>query len=102
MGADIQIFGNCIGNPCRFFGHNHAHSAMIKGRTPLNGKKISIPDLRAGFAYVLAALYAEGISEIYGLSFLDRGYEDVTGKLLSIGAKVSRISTTQKTVCSTT
>ena len=49
-----------------------------------------IPDLRAGFAYVMAALIAPEESIISGAQFLDRGYEHLVEKLQSIGAKVSR------------
>ncbi len=91
LGADIERFKQCLGNkPCRFAGKNFYHSIIVKGPTPLHGGNIEIPDLRAGFAYVLAALIAEGTSEIRGLPFLDRGYEDIDGKLQSLGANITR------------
>ena len=91
MGADIQHFTHCLGSvPCRFKSHNYCHSIVVKGPTPLISKDIAIPDLRAGFAYVIAALMAPDTSQISGAHFLDRGYENLVDKLLSIGADVSR------------
>lgn len=91
MGADIELFTHCLGGkPCRFASCNFAHSIIIKGITPLSGKEISIPDLRAGFAYVLAALIAEEQSTLSGLHYLDRGYERLTQKLQTLGAQVER------------
>ncbi len=94
MGADIQIFKTCLGpKMCRYSTHNHEHSIVVKGNAPLQGKEIAIPDLRAGFAYVMAALLATGESIISGLQYLDRGYEDLVTKLQSLGADVARIQT---------
>jgi UDP-N-acetylglucosamine 1-carboxyvinyltransferase len=51
---------------------------------------IEIPDLRAGFAYVMAALTAKDESVLSNLQFLDRGYEAIDEKLVSLGASLSR------------
>lgn len=92
MGADITLFKQCLGGKtCRFSGLNHTHSAVVRGPTPLVGKEIAVPDLRAGFAYVMAALVAEGTSKIEGLSFLKRGYEDLVAMLGSLGADIAQI-----------
>lgn len=92
MGAEIELFTHCLGGKeCRFASKNFEHSCIIKGPTPLKAKEIVVPDLRAGFAYVLAALIAEGESSISGLQYLDRGYENLTGKLQSLGAKIERV-----------
>lgn len=92
MGADIELFKQCLGRRnCRFESHNFYHSIIVKGPTPLHAEKIDIPDLRAGFAYVMAALLSKENSYITGLPFLDRGYEDLENKLQSLGADVSRI-----------
>lgn len=92
MGADISCFRQCLGSKqCRFHNLNFNHSVVIKGATPLVAKEISIPDLRAGFAYVMAAMLATGTSVLTGLPFLDRGYEDLVGKLGSLGADVTRV-----------
>ncbi|MCH9630553.1 MAG: UDP-N-acetylglucosamine 1-carboxyvinyltransferase 1 [Chlamydiia bacterium] len=91
MGADAELFKECLGGrSCRFKAQNHYHSAVIKGPTKLTGKKIKIPDLRAGYAYVLAALIAEDTSEIHNLYYLDRGYEQIDVKLASLGADIQR------------
>jgi UDP-N-acetylglucosamine 1-carboxyvinyltransferase len=97
MGADISRFRQCLGGrQCRFASHSFPHSIVVKGVTPLKGKKIDIPDLRAGFAYILSALIAEDVSIITGLEFLDRGYENVTTKLASVGAQIERVHIEEK------
>lgn len=99
MGAQIDLFTCCLGNrPCRFRDKEFQHSAVVKGPTPLQAKDIAIPDLRAGFAYVLAALIAEGTSHISGLEYLDRGYEQIAEKLASLGADIQRISHVKKSL----
>lgn len=91
MGADVQLFTECLGStPCRFASQNYQHSVVIKGPTKLHGKDIVIPDLRAGFAYVMAALIADDESIIRNLYYLDRGYETIDEKLRSLGADISR------------
>ena len=91
MGADIELSTNCLGcKECRFASQGYLHSLMVKGPTKLSGKKIAIPDLRAGFAYVLAALLSEEESIIYNIHNLDRGYENLVGKLSSVNACISR------------
>ncbi len=92
MGADITVFSKCLGEkPCRFNEKNNPHSAVIKGPTPLKGIEMTICDIRAGCAHVIAALIAKGQSKIRGIEHLDRGYENFEGKLLSLGAKVRRV-----------
>ena len=91
MGADITLFRQCLGaRECRFASRGFPHSLIVKGGSPLVSKEITIPDLRAGFAYVMAALIAEGESIINGLPFLDRGYESIETKLQALGADVVR------------
>ena len=93
MGADISSFKECLGgHTCRFAMRDYPHSIVVKGVTKLTGLHISIPDLRAGFAYVMAALIAEGESKIDNLQFLDRGYEELTEKLSHLGAEIERTS----------
>jgi UDP-N-acetylglucosamine 1-carboxyvinyltransferase len=92
MGADITLFRQCLGGKlCRFASQSFCHSAIIKGSTPLIGKEIRIPDLRAGFAYIMAALIATDTSTISGLPFIQRGYENFVEKLANLGANVSLI-----------
>lgn len=88
MGASITVFNKCLGElPCRFNGEGFKHSAVIKGPTPLHAADIVIPDIRAGVAQVIAALIADGTSELTGVEHLLRGYENLLGKLEAIGAK---------------
>jgi UDP-N-acetylglucosamine 1-carboxyvinyltransferase len=92
MGADITPFKQCLGGKeCRFAGHGFSHSIIIKGPSPLVGREIAIPDLRAGFAYVMAATIASESSIISGLSFLDRGYERLEHKLGNLGVDIERV-----------
>ncbi len=89
MGADITLSTKCLGElRCRFADQNFKHSVVIKGETPLKASKMTVPDIRAGLAYVAAALVAEGTSEIDGVEHLERGYEDLYGKIKSIGAQI--------------
>ena len=91
MGADITLFKQCLGGKdCRFASQSFSHSMIVKGVTALRGKEITIPDLRAGFAYVMAALTADDQSVISGLHFLDRGYEKLAHKLTALGVDVTR------------
>ncbi|MEK9657861.1 MAG: UDP-N-acetylglucosamine 1-carboxyvinyltransferase [bacterium] len=73
MGADIQI---------------NDHTATINGKASLSGADVSMTDLRAGAALVLAALVAKGYTTIHGLDHLRRGYDNLPHKLLQLGAKV--------------
>ena len=92
MGAKIELFTDCLGSPCRYHQHSFQHSAVIVGATPLQPAEIVIPDLRAGFAYVMAALLATGSSTIHGAKFLDRGYEHFVERLQGLGASIQRVS----------
>lgn len=97
MGADIELFTQCLGGKqCRFASSDHHHSLVVKGPTPLKAKDISIPDLRAGFAYVMAALLVPDISTISNVDYLDRGYEELVPKLTALGAEISRVEITKK------
>jgi len=65
--------------------------AMVEGPTPLKGQSLKSPDLRAGLAFVIAALAAKGESEIGNIYQIDRGYENIDKRLLSIGANIKRV-----------
>ena len=89
LGAQIQVFTECLGpTACRFGSRNHRHSAVIVGPAKLQGTDLHVPDLRAGFSYVLAALSAQGNSTISGASLLERGYENFREKLIAVGARL--------------
>ena len=97
MGADVTLFRQCLGGKqCRFDSQSFCHSLIVKGSTPLVGKEIRVPDLRAGFAYVMAAIIASGESIISGLHFLDRGYESLVDKLGNLGADITRTQVKEK------
>ena len=92
MGAHVERFTQCLGDrPCRFASQNYQHSLIVKGPTNFQGMDIEVPDLRAGFAYVMAALLAPEESSLTGLPYLDRGYENLEGKLQSLGANIERV-----------
>jgi UDP-N-acetylglucosamine 1-carboxyvinyltransferase len=88
MGAKIQLFNECLGHHCRFRYSGHWHSAVIHGPTRLHGTAIEIPDLRAGFSYLTAAVLAEGRSELTGVRYIERGYDRVVDKFRSLGAPI--------------
>lgn len=91
MGATIQVYRECLGGtPCRFGRRNFKHSAVIAGPSKLHAADLRIPDLRAGFSHLIAALAAEGTSTVYGVSLINRGYEDFEAKLTGLGAHVER------------
>jgi len=87
MGAQIQIYRECLGgNPCRFGQRNFYHSAVINGPAKLTGADIRVPDLRGGFSHMVAALAAEGVSNVTNVQLISRGYEHFLDKLTALGA----------------
>lgn len=66
------------------------HRIVIGGPTKLYAKKLISPDIRAGIALVIAALIAEGTTEIDNIYQIDRGYEKLDERLAALGAKISR------------
>ena len=77
MGADIKI---------------ESRSAFIEGVSSLTGANVKATDLRAGAALILAALKADGITEIRDIYHIDRGYNCIDDKLRSLGAKITRVN----------
>ncbi|TGB01601.1 UDP-N-acetylglucosamine 1-carboxyvinyltransferase [Halobacillus salinus] len=63
-------------------------SAIVTGQSHLQGAKVKATDLRAGAALVIAGLMADGITEITGVDHIERGYENITNKLIELGANV--------------
>lgn len=87
MGASIQIYRECLGSsPCRFGQRNFNHSAVISGPTDLKGADIRVPDLRGGFSHMVAALAADGVSNVTNVQLISRGYEHFLQKLTDLGA----------------
>ena len=78
MGANIQVEGK---------------TAIIDGVQTLRGCEVRACDLRAGAAMVIAAMCAEGMTLIEDAHFIERGYEDIVGKLAALGAHIRRIET---------
>jgi len=91
MGANIQVYQDCLGGtPCRFGRMGFRHSAVIAGPAKLHAHDLVIPDLRAGFSHLIAALAAEGRSRVHGVELINRGYESFEGKLTALGADITR------------
>jgi UDP-N-acetylglucosamine 1-carboxyvinyltransferase len=69
------------------------HRAVVQGPSTMRGEPqgISSPDIRAGIALLIAALCADGTTVIRNIQQIDRGYENIEGKLLALGAKIKRI-----------
>ncbi len=89
MGADIVLFKQCLGQVrCRFRDRGFWHSCVVRGKTDLKGARVMIPDLRAGCSLVIAALCAEGVSEVCGAEHVHRGYDNLHEKLKMLGADI--------------
>ena len=66
------------------------YRCVVQGPTQLYSEKLESPDIRAGMALLLAALAAQGSSTIRNINQIDRGYENVEGKLKALGARIER------------
>ncbi len=77
MGADISVDGKV---------------AVVEGREKLTGAPVKATDLRAGAALVIAALAAEGVTEIEDIYHIERGYEEIVHKLRALGADIKKIT----------
>jgi UDP-N-acetylglucosamine 1-carboxyvinyltransferase len=75
MGADITLA---------------SHHAVVRGVPRLSAAPVKAPDIRAGAALVVAGLVADGSTVVSGAHHIDRGYEDMAGKLSALGASVTR------------
>lgn len=67
-------------------------SSYINGKTPLTGTQVTATDLRCGAALVVAGLIADGITEIDDIYHIERGYENIIGKLTKLGAVIRKVS----------
>ena len=81
MGAQIQVDGNL---------------AIIEGVERLTGAQLEACDLRAGAAMLIAALAAHGISQITNVQYIERGYEDVIGKIRGVGGRIRAVEITEE------
>jgi len=77
MGAEIQICD--------------PHRAIVLGPRRLRGERVDSPDIRAGMAMLIAALCAEGVTEIGNVRQIDRGYERIDERLRALGARIQRL-----------
>jgi UDP-N-acetylglucosamine 1-carboxyvinyltransferase len=68
------------------------HRAVVSGPSRLHGERMESPDIRAGMAMLLAALCADGASEIGNIRQIDRGYERIDERLRALGANIERVS----------
>jgi UDP-N-acetylglucosamine 1-carboxyvinyltransferase len=66
-------------------------SAIVKGGRPLSGAPVMASDLRASAALVIAGLAARGTTEVSRVYHIDRGYENIDGKLRKLGARIERV-----------
>ena len=80
MGAQIIL---CDPHRAVVVGHNH--------KFQLKARRMSSPDIRAGIALLIAALSAKGTSHISNIEQIDRGYENIEGRLCALGAKITRV-----------
>ena len=79
MGADITLCD--------------PHRAIVSGPSQLRGERVESPDIRAGMAMLIAALCADGRSEIGNIRQIDRGYERIDERLRELGAQITRVAT---------
>ncbi len=92
MGADTGLYTKCLGElNCRFRERNFKHSCVVRGPTPVHATELTMPDVRAGASYILAALTAQGTSCVRGIEHIERGYENLDAKLRSLGAHITRV-----------
>jgi UDP-N-acetylglucosamine 1-carboxyvinyltransferase len=68
------------------------HRAIVSGPSRLHGERVESPDIRAGMSMLIAALAADGTSEIGNIVQIDRGYEDIDDRLRQLGARIDRVA----------
>jgi UDP-N-acetylglucosamine 1-carboxyvinyltransferase len=68
------------------------HRAIVSGPSRLHGERVDSPDIRAGMAMLIAALAADGTSEIGNVTQIDRGYERIDLRLRDLGARIERVA----------
>ena len=97
MGAQIEHFQPQVTHPEKTYNFNMTdeqsntnHAIRITGPTDLHSAECTVADLRHGATLILAAMIAHGTSVIHGIEHVDRGYEDLDKRLVSMGAKIER------------
>ncbi|MGH9190642.1 MAG: UDP-N-acetylglucosamine 1-carboxyvinyltransferase [Acidimicrobiales bacterium] len=92
MEAQVELFEQClVGKPCRFEESGSSHSALVRGASALRGAEVEMPDIRAAFAYVIAAAAAEGRSVLSGVHHLERGYDQALEKFSQLGLGIRQL-----------
>ena len=79
MGASLTVFD--------------PHRLQVKGPTPLVGAEVDAPDIRAGFAYLMAGIAAKGKTTVRNGHYIDRGHEAIEKRLSAVGVTIERITT---------
>ena len=86
MGANIEVYKEGIASITRRVPRRPLEqAAVVSGPTPLHGANIRVPDLRGGFSHVIAAVTAQGTSEVSNIGIISRGYEHLLQKLDGLG-----------------
>lgn len=98
MGAKVSFIQPAPKDPSKFYNFNlendkpeFHHGIQIQGTVELKAVKARIPDLRAGATLVLAGLVAKGKTVLTNIEQIDRGYENLDGRLMELGAKIKRV-----------
>ncbi len=92
MGAEIELYSTPLGSvEHRFTGSPYPTSAVVRGPSKLRGTDVVVPDIRGGFAYVLAAAAATGTTTITGTHHLDRGYNTPIENFRALGLNIDRV-----------
>lgn len=99
MGAKIELFNPKVPHPEIIYNFNieddrpeYYHAARIFGPTEFKGTTLYISDVRAGATLILASLIAKGKSDLVGVELVDRGYENLDGRLRTLGADIKRVA----------
>lgn len=92
MGAQIEMYNTPLGSiDSRFVGSSTPCSVVVRGGAPLVGTDVVVPDIRGGFAYVLAAASATGQTTLTGTHHLDRGYNHPIENFDALGLQIERV-----------
>jgi len=98
MRAKVELFSPAVSDPARFYNFDwnsesakYSHAAKIVGPTKLKGTDLEVTDIRAGATLVFAALMAEGESKLSGIEHIERGYENLEGRLSRLGARIRKV-----------
>jgi UDP-N-acetylglucosamine 1-carboxyvinyltransferase len=97
MGANIALYNPEVKDPQSYYEfdnpdrNHHFHAAKIIGPTKLKAIDLEVPDLRAGATLTIAALIAQGKAKITNIEHIERGYENLDGRLRQLGADIKRV-----------